>query len=464
MSEQLLTLLQGHPILLWPTDRSRYETGFACPAERYNRYHFGPHGYGMEKAAQKVPLASGDVIHRGLGLVLEYCKLNDKEPPPFQVDLAVKLAHDAYQQILSSRGVIHWSEDSAQQERVIEEQLLLVEGAIRAWTAWRLPEVLRDWKIIYVEEEYGSVQLCSCGIGDRIGAWTDHVLRGCEGILIQTRADFVAEHRRAQDLFSYHEFKTTAENNARFRETYETGIQPYLGTLGLEDTLGINVGEIFIHGIIKGQYKHEYVKETRSYDGPEFQDSRLVYAWMDDSSIAGVEEWSVKYSWRDSLNVEKRLGKAFRRTYVGRFGNYQEYLERFADDLRSQVLHTIGPLPRKDHIRHSALQGWVHTEQHVRWALFEIADAVEQAGGNWADLSVQDLLDRYFPKSFDCQRFGGRWKCHYIPVCHKHAGWEDPMGLLGYVPRRPHHTPEEVQAVQRGCLPSATAVESQLED
>lgn len=463
MSQDLLALLEGKPILLWPTDRSRHETGFQCPAEEYLRYHYGPHGYGMEKAATKVPLVSGDVIHRGLGHVLAWCRDHDQVPPLKVVDDAVELAHAAYQHTLASRGVIHWSEDTAQQQRVIEEQLLLVEGGIRAWTAWRLPEVLRDWRIVYVEEEFGSILSCTCGIGDRMGAWTDHVLRGCEGLLIQTRADAVAEHRRSQGSFSYHEFKSVAENNARFRETYETGMQPYLGTLGIEDTLGLSVDQIFIHGIIKGKYTNEYNPETKDYDGPEYQNSRLVYAWADDSTVAGTTNWAVKYQWKDALNVTHRLPKAFKRTYVGKFGSYQEYLETFADDLRSQVLHTIGPLPKKDHVRDSALRGWIATETRKRWALWEIADAIEREG-SWGAPAVQHLLDELFPKSFDCQRYGGRWACHYIPVCHKHPGWEDPMNLLGYVARRPHHVPEEVQAVQRGCLPPAVATESQMEE
>lgn len=464
MSDHLLALLAGKPILLWPTDRSRYETGFSCPQERYLRYHFGPHGYGMEKAAKKVPLVSGDVLHRGIAHGMLYARDRDQLPPPAVVDEAVQVAQKGYQDVLAGRGVIHWAEDSAQQERVVEEQLLLVEGAVRAFLSWRLPEILRDWRIVHVEEEFGSIQLCSCGIGDRIGAWTDHVLRGCDGILIQTRGDAVAEHRRAAGLYSYHELKSTAQNDARFRETYETGMQPYLGTLGVEDTLGINVGEIYIHGIIKGKYEHEYNPATKDYDGPEFQNSRLVYAWMDDSTVAGTASWAVRYQWRDELNLNHKLPKPFKRTYVGRFGSYQEYLETFADDLRNIVLHTIGPLPRKDHIRENALIAWVASEQRVRWALWEIADAVDAAQGNWGDPDVQRVLLQHFPPSFDCQRFGGRWACHYIPVCHRHPGWEDPMGLLGYVPRRPHHEPEEVQAVQRGCLAPAVAVESQLEE
>lgn len=461
MSQDLLALLAGKPILLWCTDRSRYETGLSgCPFERFLRYHFGPHGYGVEKAAQKVPLATGQVYHAGLAHVMAYCRDKDQLPPPSVVDDAVQLARDEYHQILDSRGLLHWSDDSAQQDKVVQEQDLLCEGLIRSWTMWKLPEVLRDWRIVYVEEEYGSVWRCTCGVGDRLGAWTDHVLRGCEGILAQTRADFVGAHRVSRDLYSYHEYKGTAENNIRFRETYETTMQPYLGTLGMEDTLGIEVGEIFVHGLIKGKYTHEYNPVTKDYDGPEYQDSRLVYAYCDTSTTAGVDNWAVKYSWKNELGETKKLSRSYRKRFLSDYGDYQEYLNTFADELRPQVLHTIGPLPHKAHIRRKVLRAWEHEEVRIRWALHQFVDLVMEHGGDWAAEPVQAFLDQEFPKTFDCQRFGGRWKCHYIPVCHEHVGWQDPMGLLGFVPRRPHHLPEELQAVQRGCLPERVATDS----
>lgn len=445
------------PILLWLSDRSRYETGNQCPSERLLRYHWGPHGYGIQKAAQKIPLATGDVIHRGLAHVLKWVHHTDQLPTPDITDAGVNLALAAYLSIIETRGLLHWSEDAGQQQRLVDEQALLVEGLIRAWVLWRLPEVLRDWRIVHVEEEHVSVLDCTCGIGDRLGTLADHVAKGCEGIGIQTRADFLGEHRTS-GTFSYHEFKTTGENNARFRETYETTMQPYLGTLGIEDELGIEVDQIFVHGLIKGQFKHEYNPVTKDYTGPEYQDSRLVYGYMDSSDPS--EPWMVKASWYNELGEQKKLPRAFKKTPVSRFGNYQEYLELFADDLRGQVLHTIGPLLRKDHVRSQALEGWVHEERRIRWALHELADLIDVHGGDWTAEPVQKFIAREFRPTFDCQRFGGRYKCHFIPICHRHPGWEDPMGLLGFVPRRPHHLPEEQQAVERGYLPPAVAVDT----
>lgn len=451
-----LTLSQ--PILLWLTDRSRYETGNKCPRERLLEYHWGPHGYGIQKAAVKIPLATGDVIHTGLALVMLYCELNDALPPAVQVDLAVQASLDKYAALIESRGLQHWEEEAAQQQRLIAEQRLLIEGLIRAWTLWHLPEILRDYKIVYVERESVSVFDCTCGIGDRFGTLADHVAGGCEGIGVQTRADFVAQHRTSGN-YAYNEIKTIAENNIRFRETYETTMQPYLGTLGIEDELGIDVTEIYIHGLIKGKYSSEYNPDTKDYDGPEYQNSRLCYGYKDESNPAG-DAWAVKYQWKDDAGMTRRLPKSWKRTSVAQFGNIQEYLEAFAEDLKPQVLVTLGPLPKKEHVREAALDGWLHEERHIRWALHQFSDLMDANNYDWAARPVQEFLNQHFRPTFDCQRYGGRYKCTKIPICHKHPGWEDPIGLLGYVPRRPHHLPEEQQAIERGCLAPAVAVET----
>lgn len=457
--EQLQQLAAGQPILLWLTDRSRYETGNKCLRQRLLEYHWGWHGYGIRKTATKIPLATGDVLHRGLAHALHHVKHYDALPPLNVVNDAVDVALQGYQEIIDTRGLLHWTDDEQQQQRLVQEQKLLIEGLTRAWILWRLPEVLRDWRIVHVEEERGSVLDCTCGLGDRLGTLLAHILRGCEGIGIQTRADFVAQHRVAADTYAYNEFKSVRRNDARFREEYETTMQPYLGTLGLEDELGIEISQIFIQGLIKGEYDHEYNTATRLYDGPEFQNSRLVYAWRNESNPM-AHEWAVKYQWTDELGVGHRLPKVFKRAFIGEFGPIQEYLETFAEDLRPQVLTTVGPLLRKDHIRTGALESWRAEEQRIRWALHEFADLVDKHQGNWAHEEVQRFLDREFKRTFDCQRYGGRYKCHYIPICHEHAGWEDPQGLLGYVQRRPHHLPEELQAVGRGLLPPLVAIDT----
>lgn len=450
-------LTLSKPILLWLTDRSRYETGNQCARERLLRYHWGPHGYGIQKAAQKIPLATGAVIHGGLGLVLEFCREYDKLPDPELVDSAIAFALDDYAHIIESRGLDHWEETEEQRQRLIGEQRLLIEGLIRAWVMWRLPEVLQHYRVVYVEREAISVLDCTCGVGDRMGTLEDHVAGECTGIAIQSRGDFIAQHRVSGN-YAYNEFKTVAENNIRFRETYETTMQPYLGTVGLEDELGIEVTEIYIQGLIKGKYGNEYNTETRDYDGPEYQNSRICYAYHNEAN-PGADEWAVKYQWKDELGMTRRLPKSWKRTPVSQFGSIQEYLETFGPDLVSQVLVTLGPLPKKEFIREGALESWRHEEERIRWALFEFADQVEANEGNWAAIPVQRFLDREFRRTFDCQRYGGRYKCHMIPICHMHPGWEDPLGLLGFVPRRPHHLPEEQQAVERGCLPPAVAVE-----
>jgi hypothetical protein len=101
----------------------------------------------------------------------------------------------------------------------------------------------------------------------------------------------------------------------------------------------------------------------------------------------------------------------------------------------------------------AALRGWIHLESSVRENLTVIHEALAQVGYDWTHDDIQNLLDAYFPQSWDCQRFGKRYACAMVPICHHHPGWQDPFSI-GFVNRRPHHPPEMAQAVARGLLPA----------
>jgi hypothetical protein len=50
-----------------------------------------------------------------------------------------------------------------------------------------------------------------------------------------------------------------------------------------------------------------------------------------------------------------------------------------------------------------------------------------------------------------------------VPICHRHVGWEDPLGSGQYQPRLPHHSPELAQAVERGLIPEDAAAHDEEE-
>jgi hypothetical protein len=99
----------------------------------------------------------------------------------------------------------------------------------------------------------------------------------------------------------------------------------------------------------------------------------------------------------------------------------------------------------------SLLRGFEGEEtrwQEALWTLYQL----QQLGHTWSSPTFQAALDRLVPCSWACRPFGKDNQCEFVPVCHRHNGWDDPMAN-GYQARLPHHEPERVQAVARGLLP-----------
>jgi hypothetical protein len=70
----------------------------------------------------------------------------------------------------------------------------------------------------------------------------------------------------------------------------------------------------------------------------------------------------------------------------------------------------------------------------------------------WPDERFQIALDRLFPRSYECRRYGMRMKCQFEDPCLFREGWADPIGSGQFIERRPHHKDELEQAIDRGLL------------
>ena len=92
------------------------------------------------------------------------------------------------------------------------------------------------------------------------------------------------------------------------------------------------------------------------------------------------------------------------------------------------------------------------------WSLYEL----QAQGHGWASDEYQAPLDQLVPCSWACRPFGKEHQCEFVPICHRHQGWDDPARHGHYQPRLPHHDPELHQAIARGLLPAeAAAVEEE---
>jgi hypothetical protein len=441
--------------LLFFTSRTARDDYFFCPFYRYLSKHWGPQGYGIQPQRQSVPLATGARVHDIFHPVLEWVRDKDELPPQHLTASASLNALTIYNEDVRQHGMSYWGDETAYL-RMIEEQKHLIAGLPMLWFRHQLPILLQDWRIVLVEPREVSVYRCTCELGDGVPPWQSHVERGCQGIGLQTGPDFIAQHRQSGS-YRYDEFKTrSAPLTDAWGESFETRVQVQLGTLGIEQKYGIEIEQVYLHGLCKGQYRSN--KELG-----EYQDSRLCWAWRKPPSPPLVdEEWAEEYEWWDEMEQRKRrLGKGWVRTWVGDYpGGLSAWIDRLPEATVAKMLRIIGPLQRNPVAKADALSGWIGLEEDIRWKLGEIHELLAEKSWDWTHPEVQEQLSRMFPKSWDCQRFGKRYGCSMIPICHRHPGWQDPFSI-GFVNRRPHHDPELQQAVARGLLPADEVYEGE---
>lgn len=448
----------AQPNRLHFTDRSRHirRIGY-CPRAAYLGNHFGPTGYGIQRGKVSVPLTSGTMLHRGEELILQAAQALDAVPADDVIRDAIAQAQAEYDAAVAARGLQYWDGDE-QVQRTVQEQRLLIAGLLWCWALDDLPRQLEEYRIIAIESEEVTVFGCTCGIGDGIPPWEAHRDKGCEGIAIQTKADWIGERRAYPGQFVYHESKTTGAYASTFANKWELDIQPFLGAYGWEQRTGYEISGTIIHGFLKGQRKREKAPGDtgRSYTGVEYQDSRLVYAWHNPGNPPLIDaDWQSDYEWVDESGKTRRLGPSYRRKLVDDFpGGIEAYVRALTIVQRAEHLCVVGPLMPRPGVVQAFLRGWVAAEERVRAALWDIYD-LTSTGSPWYSPEVLALLDEHFPQSWQCDRYTSRHRCEFAAICKQEAGWQDPLGALGFVLRRPHHEPELEQMRARGLEPPA---------
>ncbi len=472
---------------LWLLDRSRVVDGRGfCQRARALGYHIGPNGYGIQLKATKLPLMTGIAGHDGLAPILQWCAEHDDliqqglalpaEPgeilllvPREVIRAAVASAQQKYQAVIVARGFAYLEDPD--HEAVAREQNYLIEGLIWAWCIEVLPEVLRRCRIVEVEHDDTYVFDCTCGLGDGIGTKADHEARDCNGKGLMCRPDFLAETRLTKEL-EYHEFKTTGMDSITFRDKWEVMVQMFAATLDAERRLNQHVQTVYVHGLIKGKRDGQYNPGNGKYELPPYQQSCVFcYGYRKPANPPmEQEEWAAQWKYTDATG-NHTLGKRFQKAGVWELPDAlippgQTKGEFWAcwipSEVRRKQLVQIGPLSRQslmvDHFLSEA-SGEEDRWQDGLWQLYELGKTIlDETGGSdwwalvWPDPRFQILLDRLFPRSYECRRYGMRNRCQFETMCFGHEGWADPLGSGRYVERRPHHADELLQAVERGLM------------
>lgn len=475
------------PSMLRLIDRSRVADGRGfCKRARFNNYHVGPNGYGIALKGTKVPLMTGIGAHEGLAPILEWCRQHPTwitTPPDDVIREGIKAAVAKYWKTVEARGFAYL-QASEDVKAVTQEQTYLVEGIIWAWCIEVLPHILERGQIIEVEVDDIYVIGCTCGLGDGTLTAPDHEARDCAGYGWMCKPDFLVLTRLTQEL-EYHEFKTTGMDTPTFKDKWEVMIQMFAATLDAERRLQKHVQTIYVHGLIKGKYQGDYQQETGKYDGPRKQQSIFCYGYRR-TAIPPMEgeEWAAQYNYTDSDGKNRRLTKDYRKAGVWELPDY--YLEGaqattpgitkaefwakwLPTEVRKKQLILLGPFSRQTQMVSHFVDETVAEEQtwdQGLWAAYDLAQSILEAQPEhltddpqrdwwrlvWPNEDFQRLIDRLFPRSYECRRYGARARCQFEDLCFKREGWDDPVLSGKFILRRPHHAPELTQAVDRGLL------------
>lgn len=454
--------------LLWLTDRTRFKQGTQrCARARYLAYH-AFNSYGLTLKKQALPLATGIWVHKILEAFTQVLRQFDRLPALGEVReiiAAMVAAYIAEVERYGFRGILGGPET----EETIAEQAALISGLGWVLRLKFLPWLHQSYKVVAVEQERLHFLECSCGAPPLDAE--EHIRRGCTGKAIMLRTDLLAQRRDASTL-AYFECKTTGWESEAWAEQWETDPQLALGTVDAEQLWGAEVTELYVVGLNKGRRTRDRYDPT---DTRKKQSSPLCYGYRREGNPPlATEDWLPSYEWTNEQGEVKRASRAHRRTGVWTLGEsdwpvwraYQtanpdlspeEFWVRFLpESVLDKICFILGPMNRQDQQLQVLLRGFLGEErkwQDVLWVLYEL----QLQGHPWASPEFQARLDELVPCSWACRPFGREHQCEFVEICHRHTGWDDPLGTGRYQPRLPHHDPELHQAIARGLLPAEAA-------
>jgi hypothetical protein len=460
--------------LLWFTDRSRFKLGTSrCARARFLGYH-SFNSYGLTLRRQALPLVTGIYVHRILEAYASLLRHEDRLPTLHEVRTIIADLVAQYIAEVDARGYrgILGGPDT---EATIAEQAALVSGLGWVLRLKFLPWLHQSYRVIAVEEERLHLLDCSCGAPPLDS--DEHLRRGCTGKAIMLRTDLLAQ-RRGGSTLAYFECKTTGWESEAWAEQWETDAQLALGTVDAEKKWGAEVTELYIVGLNKGRRIRDRYGD--SDDQRKKQASPLCYGYKRPGNPPlANDDWLPTYEWVTENGETKRASRAHKRALVTTLTEsdwpvwqaYQssnpgltpeEFWVRFLpESVLDKICFILGPMNRQDQQLQGLLRGFLGEErrwQDALWTLYEL----QTQGYGWASPEYQARLDELVPCSWACRPFGKEHQCEFVPICHRHEGWTDPLGTGHYQPRLPHHDPELRQAIARGLLPAeAEAIEEE---
>lgn len=430
------------------TDRSRYVSGISdCMMARFLGYHFMDTG--LISSGFSIPLATGSAIHLALEIILKKAQVGPSQVNDLFVRIAVDQAIESFTNDLDSSFIGDFG-DPAALEYIVKEQGALITGLAWSWYLHYYPDIIKNYDIVSVEEEYETVLKCTCGIG-KLGKVEDHAAKDCNGVVLMTRPDVILRNKVTGTLV-YLEFKSGASViYDSYDKRFFDNVQFALGTAAASDALDEPIEQLMVHALHKGR---------RKKDPEEFglrQDSPFCYAFVRPENPP-VQKMDISPKYYKVVNG-RNWGCTPNRGYTKRAiweiefddkpedMSNAEYYTRFIidDETRLENLKTIHPEVNMFLV--DRLKEEIANEE-FRWQdrLELIKETVEANEGDWYSQEVKDLLLILLPRSWNCKKYGDDYPCSYIPYCHEKEQGKDLLDN-GFIPRTPNHPIEEMNGL-----------------
>lgn len=400
------------------TDRSRFLTYFKCPFKRFMNYHYL--GKGIVRRGLSIPLATGSHTHSAIEYILNIVKSTNDLPRANDVRDIIEEVNSNYRREVADSNFLGL-EDNERADHIVNEQTTLISGLIWAWAVAVLPSFLEHFAVLHVEQEMEKIIGCDCGLSN-IGEVRDHIPRGCNGVVIMTRPDLVAEVIDTGSV-AYVEMKTGSKIDSN---TFEGDVQFAFGAVGVEGFTGKELSESYVHALSKGYRKNEYNPDSKKYDKPPYQHSSLCYAYVS-GGISGLvpQNISFKYTSRKGYKRTPVWEIAFKDIPEG-VPPTEHYISMMSDEELESHAFVFGPYPYPKQQVEEMVAEIEHLEKHNAEIFDWVEGLVMETGLDGED--TQEALRKYVPKSWFCKDYNQM--CPYRPVCTKAAGWEEPLSNM----------------------------------
>ncbi len=144
----------------------------------------------------------------------------------------------------------------------------------------------------------------------------DHESRGCEGIGLQSRPDFLSQ-RFSDHAYCYNEIKTTSQARRAWAESYERKLQIIIGAEGSERRYGVEIGHVMIEGLVKGSRMRNY-EDRFDNDAPKRQQSFLCYGYYKPATGPGtIPDLMPSHEWYDREGIKATVQRTSQRNGEG---------------------------------------------------------------------------------------------------------------------------------------------------